>query len=462
MTYLYTTLIAGAAISYVIMHMLTRKKGDITVVDFFVFFVLFQVGPLAWFGAGQTYSGSVHFSLQTTERFLLGIFLMYVGLFTGLLLGRSALSTPGRTFPLPYYGADYRRLYFYLVAITVLYLLLLITIGSVRTQITTVVRYAMGHDLGFTYNELRRDVFGGDAALHQIHGRLRYSVTAGLFCVLLATGLYLEKYKRFTYGLAFALFMAGALSFSKLPFVWFLLYAVLVFFLVKQARGIQDVLLDDLLGKRRAPRDVQQLKRRKKRVVISVLLCFSALIGLYYFQYRENIERGTYGFTDIFDTALYRLFLVNADMFKHYVAHYPEHTNYLGGGSSVILSSLLGVEHSPPHSYLANVVYGMPHTTWPTWFIGDAYADFGLPGVAVVAFLVGVFVEILSRLATTIRTPPLRVAYVVACGLNTAWFVQLGAPTTLLTGGLGVLPFMFLLLDKLKPTTLIFIRAPAR
>ena len=87
-------------------------------------------------------------------------------------------------------------------------------------------------------------------------------------------------------------------------------------------------------------------------------------------------------------------------------------------------------------------------TSNPTVFIGNAYASFGFTGVCIISVLVGFYMKLIDKLIYYFRAPFLISAYKAVAGLNGLFFIQIAAPTVLLTYGLATFPILFLVLDR--------------
>jgi hypothetical protein len=73
---------------------------------------------------------------------------------------------------------------------------------------------------------------------------------------------------------------------------------------------------------------------------------------------------------------------------------YPEYHPHLLGMSSKILSALFGAQDFiPPSVYIPRNLLGFESTSFPTLFIGEAWADFGYPGVVISSVLVGFLLQ---------------------------------------------------------------------
>jgi hypothetical protein len=88
-------------------------------------------------------------------------------------------------------------------------------------------------------------------------------------------------------------------------------------------------------------------------------------------------------------------------------------------------------------------------TSFPTIFIGNAYASFGYGGVIVYSVLVGIYLAYVDKWLTMIRNDYLRIIYIATMTVNVAHFAVLAAPPALITYGCGIIPPIILLLDRI-------------
>jgi oligosaccharide repeat unit polymerase len=90
-----------------------------------------------------------------------------------------------------------------------------------------------------------------------------------------------------------------------------------------------------------------------------------------------------------------RIFLEGPRALQLYFEVYPDIHPFLHGASTRAVASLFGERHYlPPSIYIPAEVLGLTDTSFPTLFIGEAWADFGFLGVAAAALFVGFLLQL--------------------------------------------------------------------
>jgi hypothetical protein len=103
--------------------------------------------------------------------------------------------------------------------------------------------------------------------------------------------------------------------------------------------------------------------------------------------------------TDDYTLALFwsaeRLFLETARGLQLYFEVYPGVHPFLHGASTGAIATLMGERnYVAPSVYVPQYVLGLNNTTFPTLFIGEAWADFGFAGVILASALVGCILQL--------------------------------------------------------------------
>lgn len=276
------------------------------------------------------------------------------------------------------------------------------------------------------YRDARRILFVGDPVI-EIVSRLRYGVLPVFF-----VGLCILAVRRLGNFVGFAVaavaFSIGPASMSKAPIFVYLAYFLLAAFLVKGVRW---------------PMKPRNFFATLAVAIPSLLLM---LAGVYFLQYGFQAR----DFISAIDTAYYRLFLATYDGLLRYM------TAYEGGDVGLaglpFLVSLFGEETRNLDTEVAYLFLGSTrgqYTSFPTIFIGNAYASFGYAGVAAYSFVVAWALWLIDKGFVMVRNRDLRIVYYATMTVNVLFFAVLAAPTAFLTYGCAILPLMVLGADRL-------------
>jgi hypothetical protein len=212
-----------------------------------------------------------------------------------------------------------------------------------------------------------------------------------------------------------------------MPYIFYFIYSTLIYLMNR--RGSSALPTRDISG-----------------IAVVGLAAFVLMVVLYQIQYTGN-EQNTTANTDYSELAFHRLFGANFDMLTHYMNIYAETLPWGYGASFRPVASLLGV---PLRDYSIEVVGVLnPNyiglTTYPTVFVGAAWADFAWPGVVVYSLLVGFYVRSIDLMIKSIRIQPMRFAVAAVCMVNIIFLLTAPVPVSLLTYGLLTLPLLALL-----------------
>jgi len=199
-----------------------------------------------------------------------------------------------------------------------------------------------------------------------LYNKLPYGL-APLSIVIIWNARGLEAWKKaiFLGVLAFAILQTG----HKMPLIFLLAFLVLSRVLIQSHFKVS------------------------RRVVwggLAVLLAtLFVVIPLFYIMQGEE----TYGSATFWATE--RIFLETSRTLQLYFETYPDIHPFLHGMSTRTIAALSGVrDYVTPGEYIPNQVLGLENTSFPTLFIGEAWADFGYVGIAVASIAVGFLLQI--------------------------------------------------------------------
>ena len=120
-----------------------------------------------------------------------------------------------------------------------------------------------------------------------------------------------------------------------------------------------------------------------------LLVAMLVVIPLFYMMQGEE----TYGSAMFW--AVERIFLEPARGLQLYFETYPAIHPFLHGTSTHAIAVLVGAkDYVTPSVYIPNQVLGIENTSFPTLFIGEAWADFGFFGIALASIAVGFLLQI--------------------------------------------------------------------
>lgn len=178
---------------------------------------------------------------------------------------------------------------------------------------------------------------------------------------------------------------------EKAPFFWLLVSLFLVFIIVKY-----------------------NSKMTIKKFIIFSILLFIGMVVIYYYMYWESDK----DILHAINTVTSRIFAASIQPAYHYLEFFPIQKDFLYGRSFPNPKGIFPFETfnltqeimnfaQPEH--LTSGIVG----TMPTIFWAEAYANFGLIGVFIVPFIVGVIIWIISYYINKIENTPVKVALYV-------------------------------------------------
>lgn len=356
-------------------------------------------------------------------RYLGVVFLMFVGVGAGMLLGDQFIRPAGKggaTFRLTPGSSPFGNGLLFGGAIVSLSVLAAYHFAATGGY-TSILKFASFEGDPWFLIELR------ESAAAQVPGT--YATNLARFAILppLALALVSDALHRRTagaVGLAIAAW-AGVLisrmaTLHKAPATFWLL-------------GL--VLLWATLGR---------VKRPMRIMAVGVAGAALLMVFLYGFIYGEGLREG-------WEHTVERTTGVPQFSVLFYLKTFPDLHEHLHGSSISFVQRLSGDHVTPSYAVLMDLwrIGGTPNAG----FIGDGWADFGWAGVVGTSLLVGLTVRLLESLVLSMPRTALFHGCYVAVILSTVNLTSVSFWTTLLTHGLGLGPIVVFALWLLRPKT---------
>ncbi len=159
------------------------------------------------------------------------------------------------------------------------------------------------------------------------------------------------------------------------------------------------------------------------------ILGFGIIISfLYTKQYEMSFTNGLQAFC-------YRVFIENARVLELYLAFYPNDHLFLHGGATQLIRDVFGLSGHNPDQYLPWVIFGQPYTSWPTSYLGCAWADFGVWGVITYSLCIGIFLAIIDKWIREWSFCPVRMSFYFAILIDCFNISAVNMFTAFLQGG---------------------------
>lgn len=165
------------------------------------------------------------------------------------------------------------------------------------------------------------------------------------------------------------------------------------------------------------------LKKSKISVpflTIAILLIFAGPIALLYLlQYgQKNV------LTIIFNTLIYRIFIVPSEVLYYYFEYFPNLHDFLLGRSTQLFAWLSDEGTFPLANYVAKVWWNDPGTTGSANanYLGNFWADFGWIGIIISTFFVGFIIHLFYWKVLTISNYKMNFIFVVVTCVVTPTF----------------------------------------
>lgn len=285
-----------------------------------------------------------------------------------------------------------------------------------------VVSFMLGQLSPSEYRYARRLDYAESVLIMDVIGRLRYSIFPPLFAFCV-TFLSVKRGMTAGFILGLILFTLLPASLSKLPFVTYLAYFFLIYLAIS---GKIWILKSNVF------------------ILSSIAGFFFVILmlgGLYFVQY-PNLYQTISDFPKALDLALYRTAM---NLYAAYLAHfkvYPGKLDFTGFSSISMLNFITGSVRNIDLEVAAEFVgiSGARFTSFPTTFIGAAYASFGYLGIIIFSVIVALYLIFLDQFATRLRNPIVRLSYLSTIMVNATFLNHLPAPPVFITYGLILIP----------------------
>lgn len=147
-------------------------------------------------------------------------------------------------------------------------------------------------------------------------------------------------------------------------------------------------------------------------------------------------------FVDGLKAVFYRIFVEPVRILELYMVIYPRVQPYLMGRSSQFISMLMNQEVQNPAIFVPQHYFGISNTSWPTLYLGNAWADYGIIGVIVFSLLLGMIVQMIDNWGRNGYFSPLKQSIYLAVVFLCLQFGQGAFWTTLLQGGVLLIIFI--------------------
>ncbi|HKF97426.1 MAG TPA: hypothetical protein VKB20_04175 [Steroidobacteraceae bacterium] len=374
------------------------------------FFVLYGAGNIIYFQGADTLP-DIHRAVT------LSMVLMWLGIIAGIELARASMPvlaarsqhvvrTWNSTTLINRATTD--QLLVMLGLLTALFLLaVLIALGKPRQILTFLTLQSVSEK-----KQYRMELGGQGFYLYQI---LVVSVAPFLSILLLIKGRVSRQRDLFGVGLLLCLTILACKvgSFQKIPWVIYLLQLMVAFQVCKR--------LEISVG----------------RAVLYLVVVLGGVIGA------TLIAIPDLG-TDVFEWLGYRFFEVNNEAIYQTFYVYPRYLPHTWGMNIGLIHSVFGNDQLvSAYTEVANF-FGAEGATFDTFFVGDAWVDFGYAGVLLMAVLVGYVVKSVDIYIMSFGKTPLAVA-LLAGGMYGLFQLQVtSAFTAFLSGGLVFIPLLVL------------------
>ena len=405
--YLHALCLAG-----VLLYVWRREPSRLLLTPLMLlsFFVLYGAGNIIYFLGADTLP-DIHRAVT------LSMVLMWLGIVAGIELARASmpvLATRSQgvirawnTAPL-LNRTTTDQLLLLLGVLTVLFLLtVFIALGKPRQVLTFLVLDSVSEKKAY-----RMELGGQGFYLYQI---LVVSIAPFLSFLLLIKGSVGRRRDLFAVGLLLCLTILACKvgSFQKIPWVIYLLQLMVAF----QVR--------------------KRLEISVGRVFLYLVVVLGGVVGATLIAIPE-LGGG------VFEWLGYRFFEVNNEGIYQTFYVYPRYLPHTWGMNVGLVHNVFGSgELVSAYTEVANF-FGAEGATFDTFFVGDAWVDFGYTGVLLMAVLVGYVVKSVDIYITSLGKTPLAVA-LIASGMYGLFQLQVtSAFTAFLSGGLVFIPLLVL------------------
>ena len=306
--------------------------------------------------------------------------------------------------------------------------LLLLVYPPYREFKSQVLEFLTGQIDQDDYQLARRVLYADDNFIVGLVGRLRYAVYPVLF-VAASLMVFRSRGFRTSFVVAALAFVAGPASFSKASIVLFIFYFMICICL---AAGVRKPFV---------------AKNSLALIGVALLAIMVLLTGIYKLQY-ANMLRGSDGLYTALTIAYFRVFVATYGGLLQYVSTFPD--GDVGVAASIV-APLFGLQSRLLDQEVAIAYLGPTLgklTTFPTIFIGNAYATFGYVGVLVYSIAVTAIVFVIDYILSKLKNPSVRIIYYSIMLIQVNFFAVLAAPTAIVTYGIFLIQASLMIADR--------------
>jgi hypothetical protein len=421
LNYLVGIVAIAGYVTFIAAYMNARPKGALSVMDMFIFMFSLQFGPHSIFLHPFLEDGE--FASRVYPAYAVGLTLAFTGLAAGLFIVGDIAKT--RTIRLyPFYGDDLsEKGVLGIIAVALAYILLFVAYeGFDLSRTMSYLNFFRGNSV-YTYTELRREIYEGDAGVG-LAAVTRQTSSALIYGALIYSGIRVKRWRTVSFSIAAALFIVCCMQMNKFPFLYYTLITVMVAFADKCYRTGKFI---------------------NRSVIYKVLFAggtgVALLALLYWLQYRNEIDSGLVTSDRILFRLISRPFAGNHGSLYYWYDVFPEKHEFVGFSNIPALAKLLGLEPVAP-TILVPSFYLDANTTFQAGYIGGAYASFGYAGIFIYSFLVGGWVSLLTRYEKHLDVRWQRIVYFSVVGMNMYFLSSRELHTALQSGGFVLAPLM--------------------
>lgn len=418
-------ILAFATLLVAIISYRNRGHGLLPSKMFGLFFMV-TWSPLVFIPIEQTHINNFDLSYVAQIKFTISYCLMCICISIGLVVGRWLMRVGlSRVIaPPPLSMGEYITLRNTTGLVAIMLVFSYFLSVEWRAHILDTYNYLKSLNI-LSYNELRRGTIREGIVMGEFYGRLQYSLIFMIFTTFLVFG-FRDRIK-ITAWLVVAgiLFVLCAATLSKLPYAYFLFASMLMILLHTQQHYVA-------------------VTSKLILYPLAIGAISTSMYGLYVLQYKDNAY---FNLTTILKTLGFRIFRAYPDGYKLYVELYPDVYPYNYGRTVSFLEPVFGFVDQP--YLLVPQYFGAGGTTFPSGYVSYAYASFGMPGVAITSFIVGILLVVLDVFVLARPRLELQKIARVTLAMATFWLCSSPLTTSLLSGGLLLMPLLFILYEKL-------------
>jgi len=306
-----------------------------------------------------------------------------------------------------------------------------LSVPSIRHYIGDAIVY-LRHNSVFSYSELRRIVYADDFWIQDVVSRGRYTVAAGIFCLIIVIMGKRRNYLVIASVVLPLFFIVTSITFHKMTYFVFFIYCILIFYKIRVEHRFTFI-AKFIFG------------------LLATLALAVFMLVLYFVQYRDVASVDS---AEREGTAIHRTFEAHPLALVIYADVFPSRHPFLYGASNRQIARLTGREYVNAPAVAAEKQGAF--TTFQPGFVGDAFADFGLWGVVIYSIFVAFILVLIDRVYFGLPAFEFRAAFFAHAGMNSAWLIWSPAIVALVTGGVGFTIVGYALLGRIFPRSYLW------